>query len=67
MAFFKGKPKSPKPQKKKTGLTEALIVSMVAEGMDYAAIRKAFPDMEEETLRRIVEKGMARVDLFLDG
>ena len=57
----------PSPNRPAPSVTDAFIVSLVAEGMSYADIRHAFPDLDEDHLRRVVQKGLARVSIFFDG
>lgn len=58
--------KSTAASKPAAGLTERLIVSMVASGMTYAEICDAFPDLNEQTLKAVIKKSLARVGMFLD-
>ncbi len=64
--FFKKKEKKKKKRPSAIGLTESLIVSMVADGMTYGEIRNAFPDLNETTLKTIIKRALARVGMFLD-
>ena len=61
------KKNSAKESKKPTvNLTERLIISMIAEGLNYEEIRLVYPDLEEDYLRRFVGKQLALLGMFPD-
>ncbi|MDJ0836135.1 MAG: hypothetical protein QNK37_06425 [Acidobacteriota bacterium] len=54
----------PEPELKPNQMTEALIVSMIADGADYDQLKAFFNDMPEEALKRIVKKACDGLGLF---
>jgi len=60
---WNARPKTPS-QPASGSVTDALIVSMVADGLSYEQVQQAFPEMEEEALRRIISKAVAGLGLF---